>query len=318
MAYKKRPYHRKAANNPQPQPTQQQAQERPQVILPPPTSPNIQAGVTAMVEQGLRVVRIENETQQLLAIQRPRDEARIMEKSMQELQLSPDFAKTAFYSIPYKNEWGGITLVEGPSIKAAMALARRWGNNANGARVVDDLEDRITVEGVFIDYETNIRTLRTVSVPKRTWSKKFQRFVGLRPDRLNLAIQAAMSKATRNAVLATLPAALVTSYFNKAKGLASLDAGKRKEVIAAELMSELQWRGASKEQVTKYVEKPEVKGKKVDDLIGHLQGIVNALDDGQTTLEELFGTTAPAQQEKIEGPASSGIFESGQERSGEL
>ena len=82
--------------------------------------------VAELIAQGMTVMRVENESQQAMATMKPRDEAKVYAGAVKELELAPQFAKTAWYSIPYKD--GEKTVfVEGPSITAAMALARRWG-----------------------------------------------------------------------------------------------------------------------------------------------------------------------------------------------
>lgn len=250
--------------------------------------------VADLVVQGLRVVKIENDTQQLIATQRPRDEAKLYKAAALELSLSPEFAKTAYYSIPYKDKaTGGTTMVEGPSIKAAMALARRWGNCSNGARIVDETDERLTVEGVFMDYETNVRTLRTVSVAKSGYSSATKSTYRLREDKLNIAIQAGMSKAVRNAILSSLPASLVESYMAEAKKLAA-GGGKKAPGAPAETPA------ARVKKATAAFVKLGVPEQKVEDYIGglsfetddevlaHLQGLYNSIKDGQANLQEVF------------------------------
>ena len=83
-------------------------------------------------------IRTEIETQNTIARQYPRDSKACLDEALQELQLVPEYACKAFYSIPYKDRSGGeekIVKVEGPSIKASQALSRIWGNNSDASRV---------------------------------------------------------------------------------------------------------------------------------------------------------------------------------------
>ena len=89
-----------------------------------------------LIEKGLTIARIENDSIQAMAIQNKRNEVVVAEGALQELEIFPEYASKAFYSIPYKNDKGGTTNVEGPSIKSAMALARRWGNCSNAGRTM--------------------------------------------------------------------------------------------------------------------------------------------------------------------------------------
>src|SRR5262245_1594398 len=89
-------------------------------------------GATALVAQGATMIRVENETLTAAAMQRPRDEAKAIEGALRELDLVPEEAHVAYYSIPYRdtderNQRGGkarMTYVEGPSVHAARALMR--------------------------------------------------------------------------------------------------------------------------------------------------------------------------------------------------
>jgi len=54
----------------------------------------------------------------------PRDIDKAINGAMKELEVVPELASKAYYSIPYKEGGGGTHMAEGLSIKAAMALAR--------------------------------------------------------------------------------------------------------------------------------------------------------------------------------------------------
>jgi hypothetical protein len=251
--------------------------------------------VAELVAQGMTIMRVENESQQAMATLKPRNEEAVYAGAIRELELAPEFAKLAWYSIPYKDkQTGKTTNVEGPSIKAAMALARRWGNCANAGRIVEDLDDRLVVEGVFMDYETNLRTLRTVSVAKKSWSAAIRQVVPLREDRLNMSIQAGMSKAIRNAVLASIPASLVDSYVAAAKRIAVKGGPKApgaqeptaKERIAASVKFFVS-KGATPKSVDDYIN--GLASETDEDTLATLIGVATAIKDGQTTIEEAFG-----------------------------
>ena len=260
-----------------------------------------------LVKTGISAFKAENESQQIAAFQRPRDESKVLEGALKELKLAPDFAKKAYYSIPYKDKQGNTVLVEGPSIKAAMALARRWGNSSNGGRSVENLDDRLMVQGVFTDYETNTRTLREVPVSKFRYDINTKSMVPLREDKLIMAIQAGMSKAIRNAIIQSLPVYLVDRYVQEAKSLTIKDGGKavkpldvhaRLESMVASLVE----KGASKPGVARYVG-DLMKTKNEADLLATLTGTINAIDDGHINIGEFFGSYAP-EKEVVKGPIS--------------
>jgi hypothetical protein len=261
-----------------------------------------------LVSQGLALTKIENETQTQIALQRPRHVSRIYDDVLKELELVPEFAAKSFYSIPYKNDMGGTTYVEGPSIKAAMGLARTWGNCSNSGRIVEDAIDRVIVEGVFIDYETGFRTLRQVSVARGYWSKQFKKVVPLREDRLNMAIQAGISKAVRNAILASLPVSLVENYLKRAKQVATATLGGKNEILktpqgrllkAKDMFSKL---GVTETQWQEYISGSTLE---IDDLIPHLLGLYNSIQDGQKTIEDVFGQNVVTPEKAEEGQIKS-------------
>ena len=264
-----------------------------------------------LVRQGERLMRIENDTMLQIAVQRPRKEQEVTKAALQELELNPEQAKSAYYSIPYKERIQGqpgqfkITKVEGGSIKAAMALARRWGNCTVGGRVMSEDEQGWDIEGVFIDLESNFRVSRPFRVTKfykaRTGEVTF-----LNVDRQLQALQSGASKAIRNAVLAGLPAYLVNGYVDRAKVLTGgkLDAKPKPEVLQS-ILNFFAKMKVTQAQLEKYLDLPLDKwlGSEVADL----RGLGNAIQDGQIKAEEAFsdavsdepgGTKSPYQEPK--------------------
>ena len=249
----------------------------------------------AMIKQGHAVVRIENDVQQQISIARPRDEEKVYTGLVSELEGVPAFAKKAFYSIPYKDGKGGTTNVEGPSIGAAMAIARRWGNCATANRVLEEKEDRIICEGVFMDYETNNRVCRQVAVLRHYKPHDSNTMVPLRADRLALAIAAGLSKAVRNAVLHGVPESIKIRYIDEAKRIATQGTKKQPAKTlqdrVKDLLAGFEAQGVKTEQIRAYIGKDDIGEAEYSKLLGTL----NALEDGLTTKAEVFGDPAAAQ-----------------------
>lgn len=255
------------------------------------------SGAESLVAQGVALIRIENETMMQVAVQRPRDEAAVVKGALSELDLVPEEAQKAYYSIPYRERQQDgsvkITKVEGPSIKAAMTLARRWGNCTTGARILQEDKEGYDIEGVFIDLETNFRITR----PHRT-SKWYKPRGGgmqlLSVDRQLMAVQAGASKALRNAILAGLPAYLVSAYDKKARAIVGgkLDDPAEAKTIAAVLKAFSRW-SVTKEQLERYAELPADKWTGTE--VADLRGLYNAILDGQTTVDEVFREEKPAE-----------------------
>jgi hypothetical protein len=240
------------------------------------------SGATTLVAQGEALIRIENENMLRVAVERPRDEGRVLEGALRELDLVPEEAASAYYSIPYKDE-GRTVHVEGPSIKAAMALARRWGNCTPRVRVDAEDAQAWTFTGVFTDYETSFRVERPFQALKymKRRDGKVQLLAG---KQLEAAFQAGVSKALRNVILAGLPAFLIKRYFQRAKELVAVST-KVPDIIRA-----FKSLGVQQEQLERHLELPVEKWMPED--VATLRGVYTAIKDGATTAEETFGTGA--------------------------
>lgn len=264
-----------------------------------PQSPN---PTMELLEQGLTVMRVENETLQAMAIQRPRDIARLSTSALEELRAFPQFAEKMYYSIPYKDRSGPeekTVFVEGPSIKAANALARQWGNNSTGFRIIGSDEERVTIQGVFIDHETGMRRTAEISVSRKAKTRKGETYT-LPVDRLNIAIQAGGSKAVRNAINNALPIGLVESYFAEAKRLAARGGRNTAETpdvdmanIAAQVekcLAAFETRGVERAEVSGYIAR-HAELSDEEKVAAHLVGLLNGIEEGAINIEEVF--TAP-------------------------
>lgn len=258
------------------------------------------APVVELMEQGATIMRVENENLQAMAIQRPRDVAQLTKSALAELRAFPVYADKMYYSIPYKDRSGGeekTVMVEGPSIKAANALARQWGNNSCGFRIIGSDEERVNIQGVFIDHETGMRRTAEISVSRKA-RKRDGTYYSLPADRLNIAIQAGGSKAVRNAINNALPIGLVEGYFAEAKRIAArggkMDAPLNSPTDVANItaqfeksMNRLEALDVSREEVMAYVNRhPELSDEEA--VSAHLVGLLNAIDEGQTTIEAVF------------------------------
>lgn len=247
-----------------------------------------------LIAQGVTLMRVENESMLAVAIQRPRDEKKVLKAAIEELLMVPEEAKRAYYSIPYRErQMDGSTKlvqVEGPSIKASMALARRWGNCSVTARSLSEDAAGSDLAGIFMDFETNFRVERPMRV-SRVMKKRSGGTYTLDPQRWLAALQAGASKAARNATINGLPAYLVAAYMKQARTIAAGDPESKADpkkiagVVAAFKRYEV-----SQEMLETYLE------TKVDNWMGDdlatLIGLGNAIKDGQITVAEAFDLVA--------------------------
>lgn len=255
-----------------------------------------------LVAQGATLMRIENDSMLAVAIQRPRNEANVLKGALNELAMVPEEAKKNYYAIPYKDrDTGKIVTVTGPSINAAMALARRWGNCSAATRIVNEDATGFDIEGVFIDLESNFRVSKPFRVGKTAKRKGGGAYL-LDPQRLLMAVQAGASKASRNAILAGLPTYLVRAYDTRAREIAAgnLDAAADPRKVAG-LFKAFERFKVTKEMLEAYVESPiaEWTGETLSNLIG----LGNALNDGQVTVEDLFPPKEEQARQQPTGPA---------------
>ncbi len=247
-----------------------------------------------IIAQGNTLIKLENDTQMSIAIQRPRDEARILQSALKELELYPSMAEEAIYNKPVgKDDKGKQKIAEGLSIRAAESLANRWNNSSYGGSLIGEDEESGTVAAVFLDYETNTRHVIQKRVSKfYKQSGQSGKIVQYTPDRFDTVASANISKVLREVILRSLPAGLKKEYENKAKMLLRGDKLQNRRAAILARFTELQ---ITQEQLEGY-KKKSLKEWKHDD-ITELLGLYNAIKDGEVNAEEVFKLTESKQQE---------------------
>lgn len=248
-------------------------------------------GLTPQLVNGSRQLAVEIKTQRELALSNPRDEAKVLAACLAELTIAPEFAEEAFYSIPYNKGKENETLVEGLSVKASRAVARRWMNCAVASRIATETDETIECEGVFADFETNVFLRRIVQVSKTYIESSTKIKRPLAGVHLTNAIQAGLSKAERNATLSGLPEYFKERIFAGAKKIAGAKdkATKTVEERFAALFSQFEKLGADKKTVEFYIAAKYPAGTDPDEILGAMRGIFNALKAKETTIADVFG-----------------------------
>ena len=89
----------------------------------------------------------------------PRDEVRALNRILKDCER-PGLAEAAEYAYPR-----GGTIVNGPSIRLAEAMARHWGNLDYGVRELSRGPSSSTWEAYCWDQETNTRSAKSFEVP---------------------------------------------------------------------------------------------------------------------------------------------------------
>ncbi len=225
----------------------------------------------------------------------PRNLEQVQKRAQDELLVVPDLAARSYYSIPYNQGKQNETLVEGPSIKAAMTLCRNWGNAFNQGRMASEDKSNVMCQGIFIDLETGLLTLREIKVSKFYKPRGGQGVVPRNADMMYNASQAGISKAARNAILASLPDWLVFSYFQKAKQIVvnpPASIGKPvdslQERIRKAKAAICKFFKVTPEEMEAYLMDSADSIEDESGLLVHLQGLYNSLKDGVARTDEVF------------------------------
>jgi hypothetical protein len=249
--------------------------------------------LTGTMDQGVLAVisKAEIDVQIATAHRFPRSVSKFCEEALSLVTLTEDIAEECIYALPRDGK-----TIEGPSARFAEVIASSWGNCRAGARVVDDSGEFVTAQGVFHDLQKNVAI--TYEVKRRIVDKRGNRF---KADMIGVTANAACSIALRNAILKGVPKALWSSVYEAARKCIMGDfqtlANRRSVALA-----NFQKFGVAPERV---FEKLGIRGEE-DITLDHiviLRGLLTAIKEGDTTVEEAF----PVQAQPGERSASSAL-----------
>lgn len=238
-----------------------------------------ESGTVALLNKG------EIDMQIATAHKYPRSIKRFRDEVLGLVTLNETIAQECFYSMPRDGK-----NIEGPSARFAEVVASCWGNSRAGARIVSDVGDFVTAQGVFHDLERNVAI--TYEVPRRIVDKQGRRF---KVDMIGVTANAASSIALRNAILKGVPKALWNDLYESARQVAIGDvqtlANRRARALVV-----LQKMGVQPAQVFAFL---GIQGEPDLTLehLGTLFGITTAIKEGDTTPEQAFA---------VEGAAAAG------------
>jgi hypothetical protein len=192
---------------------------------------------------------------------------------------SQPIALSMFYSLPRAGKQ-----IIGPSVRFAEIVAPCWKNCAVASRAIGDSASTVTAQGIFIDYEANLRN--SIEVPRRITDKDGKRYGD---DMIVTTINAAMSVARRNAVLkGGVPQALWTPAYLDAQ-LTAVGKAMSHSQRVAEAMEYLQKLGVTEWQILNSVGVPSPKELETEHLVT-LRVLVSEVKRGDKTIEEVFGS----------------------------
>lgn len=238
------------------------------------------------VETGMVALLNKSEIDQQIATAHryPRSIKRFHDEGLAMVTLTESIAQECIYALPRDNK-----VIEGPSARFAEIIAHAWRNCRAGARVVDDTGDFVTSQGVFHDLENNVAI--TYEVQRRIVDKHGRRY---KADMIGVTANAACSIALRNAVLKGVPKAFWNVLYQRARQTIMGDF-KTLNNRRAEALKQFVAFGVTEQMV---FEKLGVQGG-ADIGLEHLvvlAGLLTALRDGDTSVEDMFAKPAASVQ----------------------
>lgn len=250
-----------------------------------------------VIESGaISVINAAEISQQISTARRyPRFPKSFRRRAFEMATYDQDGAVSCIYALPRDGK-----MIDGPSIRFAEILQIAWGNCRSATEVTDIGEEFVTAEGTFLDLETNMAT--KAKIMRRITNKSGKRFS---TDMIATTGNAACSLALRNAILRGVPKALWKDIFDETKRVA---AGSQQtfSMRRDKVMKELGIQGATPDMIFGLFGVVGIEDLKTEHLL-HLQGLQNAIKDGETTIEAAFaapdlkpGEIAPKRPEKSE------------------
>ena len=265
----------------------------------------------SVVVDGGKSLSIEIREQRGIALSSPRQEDQSCERAMAELAKDPEFAKEAYYILPFGKDEDGKP-IQGLGVVASRALVRHWRNLQVASRIVNETEAYYEVQGACMDLESNA-TFYSSGVVFKTYTPRGSSVpVLMNQFMLKNAIKAELSKVERNAAMNAIPEWLKGRYFKAAKALAATGAlpGQKppadgKPIIQRldEMYSAFAKLGVDRKRVDDYVGGHFDKDVKPDELLGTMLGVYNAIKGGHAKIEDIF-TAAGTGPKATAGPVN--------------
>lgn len=196
---------------------------------------------------------------------------------------SPEFAASAFYTVPNRGS--------GPSIRFAEEVARVYGNFQYGHRELSRSEGKSEVEVYAWDMEKNNYSKRQITVLHVLDTKNGSRRLTDQAD-IDNRIANVASKQMRGRILALVPKHLVAAGIAECKKTLAGNNDKPISHRVRDMIGAFSRYGVTVEQLEKYL------GHKLDDTtldeLVDLTGVFNAIKDGAKPSDYLSNTEETA------------------------
>lgn len=234
----------------------------------------------AQIVQVDAVERANVDSQVATAKRYPRDIRRSIDNSVVMATMNQETAQSCNYALPR-----GGKPITGPSVHLAKIIVSNWGNMRTEAKVVQITDKQVISRGTCWDLETNVAS--AFEVRRSIIGKNGQRFS---EDMITVTGNAANSIAYRNAVFAVIPKAITDRVYYAAQRFITgdlSDSDKLLKVRTGIINNFKNSYGITEEEVVKMCGKQTVNQIGADE-ISMLMGTIQALKDGDTTVDELM------------------------------
>lgn len=244
--------------------------------------------------------KAETESQIDIAKRYPRDLEKAKKNFLFMATVDQETAKKCFYSKPVDNDG---TLAEGPSIRMAEIAVNVYGNIRYGARMIEESEKWIKVQGMCIDLENNLAY--TTDVSRSIYSEKGR--YRYSQNLIQTTIKAAMAFAIRDAVFKVVPLGFFKAELDKIKAMAT----GRGSNIPLDQRVKNAFTYFTKQGVTENQIMELLKVRSKDDIdedhLEKLVGLKNGIEDKEFTAEEAFRSYAKERQENKAANVAEGV-----------
>jgi len=238
-----------------------------------------------IVAGGATMERIQTRYHTAVRVQVPRDKKAVLARVLEECEIMPD---GLMYSWTVNNRDGSKAVIEGPSIRMAMTLAREYGNCVVSAEQIAEDSNYWTFEGTYVDLETGFTATRLFRQSKSAIRGKYDV-----ERKLDMAYQIGQSKAIRNAVVNAMPSGILARAQETAKKAlaAQLTEGGLQHAVA-KMVKVFGKYSVTREHLEKRIGKPLDKCSAED--LADLRNVWSSLEDGHTTAAQEFEMTDQA------------------------
>lgn len=223
--------------------------------------------------------RAEFDIQVATAKRYPRNLTKVHEGALAAVTYSKEVAESCMYSVPKAGQ-----RITGPSVRLAEIMVTNWGNFRAKWDLLEINHDYVLVQGMAFDLETNVAM--SVNVRRRIVDKNGKRYG---EDVIETTVAAAGAIAYRNAVFKIIPLAFVQPIYDAARELA-VGAETEFDKQRQKFVKHFQALGIPTPTLLQHLGKAKVTDIRRDD-IEYLIGVLNAIKDDNTKLDDIFTVT---------------------------